>query len=283
MKASLIIAVYKDVEALSLIIRALQNQTYKNFEVVIAEDGNSSEMKNFISNIKNLNIIHTTQEDTGIRKCRSVNNGITASSGEYLIFIDGDCVPYSTFIESHIKLAENGYVLSGRRVNLGPKYSKKLRENKISPLKLEKSFLFKYPFIAKDCLEGHSEEGFRISPNGFIYKLFLKNRKSSKSLLGCNYSCFRKDMFVINGYDESLEGSAIGTDTDLEWRFKGIGLKLKSIKFIANIFHLYHKTNLNFYTTEKEAFELMKNHKNMKKHICDFGLNLHSNLKGNVQ
>ena len=134
MKASLIIAVYKDVEALSLIVKALKTQTYKNFEVVIAEDGNSKEMREFISSVDGIDIKHTTQDDIGIRKCRSVNNGILASSGEYLIFIDGDCIPYSTFIESHIKLAEDGYVLSGRRVNLGPKYSKKLRENKISAI-----------------------------------------------------------------------------------------------------------------------------------------------------
>lgn len=282
MKASLIISVYKDVEALSLIVKALKTQTYKNFEVVIAEDGNSKEMREFISSVDGIDIKHTTQDDIGIRKCRSVNNGILASSGEYLIFIDGDCVPYSTFIESHIKLAEDGYVLSGRRVNLGPKYSKKLRENKISSISLEKSFILQYPFIAKDCIEGHSEEGFRFSPSGFIYKLFLKNRKSSKSLLGCNFSCFKNDIVAINGFDEGLEGSAIGTDTDLEWRFKKFGLKLKSVKFIANIFHLNHKTNPNFYTKEKIVLEIMKNNQNQKKYICDFGLNSHFDLKEKV-
>lgn len=100
MKASLIIAIYRDIEALSVIIEALKKQTYTNFEVIIAEDGNSKEVKEFISTIENLDIKHTTQEDIGIRKSRSVNNGILASSGEYLIFIDGDCVPYSTFVES---------------------------------------------------------------------------------------------------------------------------------------------------------------------------------------
>ncbi|MGI6723309.1 MAG: glycosyltransferase [Arcobacteraceae bacterium] len=145
MKVSLIIAVYKDIEALSIIIEALKMQTYTNFEVVVAEDGNSKEMQKFISTITDLDIKHTTQEDIGIRKSRSVNNGILASSGEYLIFIDGDCVPYSTFIESHLSLAENGYILSGRRVNLGPKYSQKLRQKEISPINLENSFILRYP------------------------------------------------------------------------------------------------------------------------------------------
>ncbi|MCK9162712.1 MAG: glycosyltransferase, partial [Arcobacteraceae bacterium] len=76
MKVSLIIAVYKDIEALSIIIEALKMQTYTNFEVVVAEDGNSKEMQKFISTITDLDIKHTTQEDIGIRKSRSVNNGI---------------------------------------------------------------------------------------------------------------------------------------------------------------------------------------------------------------
>ncbi|MDX9813862.1 MAG: glycosyltransferase [Sulfurimonas sp.] len=278
MRVSLIVAVYKDVEALSLIVEALKTQTYKNFEVIVAEDGNSQEMREFVASVDGLDIKHTTQEDIGIRKSRSVNNAILASSGEYLVFIDGDCIPYSTFIEGHVKMAEDGHVLSGRRVNLGPNYAKKLRDRVLSPLNLEKSFLLRYPFIAKDCVEGHSEEGFRVSADGFIYKLFLKNRKSAKSILGCNYSCFKKDMVAINGYDEELDGSALGTDTDLEWRFKAMGLKLKSVKFIANMFHLYHKTNQNFYTTEQEAYRVMKANQNDKKYICSLGLEQHKSI-----
>lgn len=275
MKVSLIVAVYKDIEALELIIESLKKQTYKNFEVIIAEDGNDIEMKEFISNIKYLDIFHTTQEDIGIRKARSVNNGILASTGEYLIFIDGDCIPYSTFIESHVILSQDKFVLSGRRANLGPKYAEKLRKKELCSSDLEKKFLLYYPFIAKDCIEGHSEEGFRFSPNGLFYKLFFKNRNLNKSLLGCNYSCFRKDIIAINGYDEGYGESAFGTDTDLEWRFKYSGLNIKSVRYVANIFHLYHKTNLNYYTTQKEAFELMELNKKEKKFVCSIGVQEH--------
>ena len=99
MKVSVIVAVYKDVEALELIIESLKNQTYKNFEVIIAEDGQDEKMQAFIKSIKDLDIKHATQEDIGVRKSKSQNNGIKTSSGEYLIFIDGDCILYSDFIE----------------------------------------------------------------------------------------------------------------------------------------------------------------------------------------
>ncbi len=277
MRVSIIVAVYKDIEALSLIIEALKTQTYKNFEVIIAEDAQDKKMRDFVSSISDLDVLHTSHEDMGLRKTRSLNNAILKSSGEYLIFIDGDCIPYSSFVQSHITLAENGSILSGRRVNLGPSYSKKLRDKKISPIALEKNFALRYPFIVKDCTQGHSEEGFRFSPDGFVYNLFLKNRRFTKSLLGCNFSCFKKDMIAINGYDEGYGESALGTDTDLDWRFKALGLNVKSVRYVANVFHLHHKTNPDFYTTEKEALALMSEKQQQNRYFCDLGLDKHAN------
>ena len=275
MKVSVIIAVYKDVEALELIIESLKNQTYKNFEVVIAEDGQDEKMQAFIESIKDLDIKHTTQEDIGIRKTKSLNNGIIASECEFLIFIDGDCIPYSTFIESYVKISQDGFIISGRRVNLGPKYSKKLRNKIISPLELEKTFLLRYIFISQDCKEGHSEDGFYFSPDGWIYNKFIKNRKASTSILGCNYACFKKDIIAINGYDEGYGETAIGDDTDLEWRFKALGCKIKSAKNVANVFHLYHSRSFRNRIDTNKYLEIFKENKLNNKFICTFGLSSH--------
>ena len=274
-KVSIIVAVYSDIEALELIIRALQAQTYKNFEVVIAEDNNSDEMKEYISNIKNLNVKHTFQEDQGIRKTRSINNGILVSEGEYLIFIDGDCVPYSTFIDAHVKLSEPGFIVSGRRCNLGPKYASFLREHKLSSLQLENSFIYRYPLIAADAVERHAEAGFYVQPNGIIYNRLLKNRKGTKSIVGCNYSCFKSDMAKINGYDEGYGESSVGDDTDLEWRFKALGLKIKSAKNVANMFHLYHGRGSRNEALYRAEYENMCVNKKNNVFICKEGLSQH--------
>lgn len=179
MKVSIIIAVYKDVEALELIIESLKNQTYKNFEVIISEDGQDEKMKMFVESIKDLDIKHISQEDLGVRKSRSQNNGIKTSNGEYLIFIDGDCILYSDFIEKHLSLASPLYIISGRRVNLGPKYSSLLKNKNITSAWLEKNFINKYFDISKDAKEEkHTEEGFKIKPSSFLHKiLHLKYKK----------------------------------------------------------------------------------------------------------
>ena len=276
MKVSVIIAVYKDVQALELIIESLKQQTYKNFEVIIAEDGQDEHMKAFVNSITSLEVKHTTQEDLGIRKTRSLNNGIIASSGKFLIFIDGDCIPYSTFIESYVILSEENCILSGRRVNLGPKYSQKLRNKKLSPLTLEKTFIIRYPFITTDCKEGHSEDGFYFSPNGWIYNKFIKNRKASTSILGCNYACFREDILAINGYDEGYGETALGDDTDLEWRFKANGSKIKSARNVANVFHLYHSRSFRDKIDTSKYLKLFQLNKENNKFICSMGLSQHN-------
>ena len=271
MKVSLIIAVYKNIKALDLIIKALKLQTYKNFEVVIVEDCEDISMSNYIKTITTLEVIHTTQEDIALRKARSQNNGIIASTGEYLIFIDGDCIPYSTFIENHIKLSQENTVLSGRRVNLNEKVTKKIFNNDITPFEIEKKYFLQLDLIFDKSVK--YEQGICINPDSFIYKKFLHKEKRNTDILGCNFSCFKKDFVEINGFDEGYQGTALSDDTDLTWRFQAYGLELKSCKNAANVFHLWH--NVIDRGSAKEEIKLMLKNKEMNKFICKNGLNTH--------
>lgn len=274
MKASIIIAVYKDLEALKCIIKALEKQTYFDFEVIIAEDNDVQEIKNYIGSITTLKVKHTYQPDKGIQKARSLNNGILASNGEYLIFIDGDCIPYTTFIESHIALSEKGKVLIGRRVNLGETVSQKIRDGILKSDQIEKNYFKYYRILQKDA-GTHLEQGFWFHPKNFIYKLFFENRKKNHiGLLGCNYSCFRDDLIAIDGYDESYGETALADDTDLQWRFEMYGLSMKSCKMAANVFHLYHsRSHRNIDDTAGQ--KLLKQRQSERKYYAMRGLSTH--------
>ena len=272
MKVSLIVAVYKNVESLRLIIKTLKDQTYKNFEVIIVEDGNSSKMKEYIETIQDLDIKHTTQEDLGVQKARSQNNGLLASTGEYLIFIDGDCILYSTFIEGHVSLAEEGSVLSGRRLNLPKSVTEKILNNEVNPFDIEKNLLTKYLYLAFDK-ETRFEQGIYLNPKGLIYKTFIKQKQRNTSILGCNFSCWKKDMMTINGFDESYGETAVSDDMDLDWRFRAYGLKLKSCKNVANMFHLWHKAHDRGDATKQVA--LMRERELKGEYICELGINTH--------
>lgn len=269
MKVSIIIAVYKDIESLDLIIRALKKQTYINFEVIVAEDNNSSEMKTYIESIKDLDVKHTFQEDNGVRKSRSQNNGILKASGEYLIFLDGDIIPYSSFVQGHIDLSQKNRVLAGRRVNLNDKLTKKFRNKSLSSYTLEKLY-FLLGFTLMFDRNARFEQGVHIDSNSFIYKKIMSKRKRNTSLIGCNFSCYKEVMTAINGFDESYGESSLPDDVDLEWRFRAYGMKLLSCKNVANTFHLYHKKQNN--PTSIEQRERFNKNKNNNKYICDQGL-----------
>lgn len=272
MKVSIIIAVYKDIESLDLMIQALKTQTYKDFEVIVAEDNNSQDMKDYIASIDGLDVKHTFQEDIGVRKSRSQNNGILKSSGEYLIFLDGDIIPYSSFVAGHVALAKKGRVLAGRRVNLNEALTKDFRKGSLSSYILEK-FYFIFGFGLMFDRNARFEQGIYINPNGFIYKNFMSKKKRNTSIIGCNFSCFRDDMMAINGFDESYGESSLPDDMDLEWRFKAYGLELYSSKNVTNTFHLYHKKQNN--PTSQEQWDRFYKNKKEKKYRCDMGLNTH--------
>ena len=270
MKVSVIVAIYKDVEALALIIEALKRQTYKNFEVVIVEDGNSKEMQKFIGFITDLDVIHTTQEDHGVRKASSQNNGLLAATGEYLIFIDGDCIPYSTFVEGHVALSEPDVVLSGRRVNIPIDMAQKVRSGELDVFSIEKNiWKYSYLFFNKEV---RFKQGIHIKPKSFLYKL-ISLRDPSTSILGCNFSCYKNHMIALNGFDESYGETAIPDDMDWEWRFQAAGLKLKSCKNVANMFHLDHKIHDRGDATP--FLKIMNDRKKMGSYICEIGLNTH--------
>ncbi|MDG3086916.1 glycosyltransferase [Vibrio hannami] len=272
MKVSLIVAVYKDYQALSLILQQLEDQTYKNFEVVIAEDARSSEIIALLKKFPNLDIKHCSQEDSGIRKMQSQNNAIKAATGDYLVFVDGDCVPYPTFIEYHVQQAKPGYVSSGRRVNLGPKFSDWLRKEKVKASTIANNFLLFFVPLLIDGKEGHIESGFTFKPDGWIYKNILNKSSRTTSLLGCNFGCFKKDIVAINGFDESYGETAVGDDTDIEWRFIAYGLKVQSVKNTANVFHLYHPKRSHHIPYYDEMIELMLSRKEAKKYFASKGL-----------
>jgi len=129
MKVTVIISIYKDIEALELIFQSLFTQSYTDFDILVSEDGSTEEVKLFLEKyVDNDKIFHISQKDVGWRKNIALNNAIRVSNGEYLIFLDGDIIPYKNFVEQHVKLSEENRFLSGRRTEIGP-FFKKFRIN----------------------------------------------------------------------------------------------------------------------------------------------------------
>lgn len=269
MVVTVIISVYKNTKALKLVLDSLQNQSIIPDEIIVSEDGNSQEMLDFISTLKYKNIKHFTQEDIGWRKAVALNNSIKNAIGDYLIFIDGDVVPHKRFIEGHIYCSEPKKVCCGKRSELGKEITNKIYNAELSIDDVSNKYIRKFNQLHRDGVR-HYEEGIYLSPNNIINKLFLKNRRV-RYIIGCNFSCYKEDMLVINGFDEDYKYPAVGEDIDLGWRFRGLGIQLKSCRNIANVYHLWHKKNFGSEAGEINNKILEKNFA-VNRYVCLNGI-----------
>lgn len=100
---SVIIPVYNIEKYIDACIQSIINQTYKNIEVIIVDDGSTDNSGKLVdiweAEDKRIKVIH--KENKGLSAAR--NTAMKACTGEYLIFVDGDDMIASDMIETMLK------------------------------------------------------------------------------------------------------------------------------------------------------------------------------------
>lgn len=90
MKISVILPVYNVKPYLERCMKSVLNQTYKDLEIILVDDGStdgSGQMcDSYVAKDKRVKVIH--QENQGLSEAR--NTGIRNATGEYIIFVDSD-------------------------------------------------------------------------------------------------------------------------------------------------------------------------------------------------
>jgi len=236
-RITIVVAVYNNAVSLQYILTALSRQSMKSFEVIIADDGSGREIADVVNNAKrkfSFRIKHLWHADKGWRKNTMLNYAIQESTSEYIVFIDGDCIPSEHFLEDHVTYREKEKVLLGRRVEHGKRWAELLSVDMISSGRFEQ-----YTFADfVDALAGRSvrlEHGVRIT-NSLIRSFVEK----STGILGCNFSTYKEHLVAVNGFDESYDGPGFGEDTDIFFRLNLIGITGKSLRNLAVQYHLWH-------------------------------------------
>ena len=96
---SLIIPVYNVEKYLSKALKSVEKQTFKDFEVIIINDGSTDNSMDIINEFvgRNKNFIVIDQENRGLSEAR--NRGICVSRGKYIAFMDSDDYIEENFLE----------------------------------------------------------------------------------------------------------------------------------------------------------------------------------------
>jgi glycosyltransferase involved in cell wall biosynthesis len=250
MLLSVIVTTYNWPQALNLVLQALQAQTDTNFEIIIADDGSGSATKKLITTAQatsKVPIQHVWQEDLGFRAARCRNQAILHAKGEYIIFLDGDCVVLPDFVANHRTLAEAGYFVAGNRVLLSPAYTDLVVTQQLPIFRFSLSKLWA-------CWRKNYLNRFLplISLPWWPRKLHPNKWQGAK---GCNLAAFKTDLLSVNGWDESFTGWGY-EDSDLVVRLINSGVKRKEGRFKVPVLHLWHKENPR--DSERQNFSLLQ-------------------------
>ena len=233
---SVVITTYNRSDAMLAVLSGLALQTDSNFEVIVADDGSRPEQQHSVFRAEVARKLHVTyvwHPDVGFTASRIRNRGVTASSGEYIVFLDGDCVPEVDFIARHKCLAQDGFFVNGSRVLLSVELSNRVLTG------AEKVCARSVWFWLKQRLLGQASKltGLLRLPD---WSARIDRSFSWKGIRSCNMGVWRSDFERVDGFDESFVGWG-HEDADLVLRLHNSGVVRKNGFCATEVFHLWHR------------------------------------------
>jgi len=258
-RISLIVSTYNWPGALAKVFRGLQNQTARPGEIIIADEGSGEPTRRLIEEWKirlGVPLRHVWHEDLGFRKTIILNRALSVATGDYVVFLDGDCVPHRRFIEDHAVTAERGFWVQGRRCFVKEPWVSEFEAGKANSL---------------FWLIGH-----RLSSGWKILRLpwpIVRRDMEQRGIIGCNMGFWRDDLIAVNGFDEEYFGWGIGEDSDLGTRLYHLGRPRKFIYGRALIYHLNHPSLSRDHLSVSLA--RLENTLHTRKVRCAVGLDRH--------
>ncbi len=232
---SVVITTYNRSDALLAVLRGLESQTDRHFEVIVADDGSRPEHQKAIREsavAQRLRVVHVWQPDEGFTASRNRNRGVAASKGPYIVFLDGDCVPDVDFVARHKQLAEPGYFVNGSRVFLSPPLTDAVVRQDVAITGRSAAFWL------RERLKGRASKltGLVRLPD---MRMRIDRHFSWKGIRSCNLAVWRTDYERVNGFDESFVGWG-HEDADFVLRLHNSGIARKNGFCATEVYHLWH-------------------------------------------
>jgi glycosyltransferase involved in cell wall biosynthesis len=235
---SVIVTTYNRPDALRAVLGGVFAQTDGGIEVLIADDGSAAPTRTLVDAAAAAGwvpVAHVWQEDLGFRAGAARNRAAARARGDYLVFLDGDCVPRMNFIAQHRALAESGWMVAGNRVLLSETFTHTVLAEQLPvhtwPLK-------RWRALAREGAINRTLP-LRHVPLGRLRKLGASRWQRVRT---CNLGVWTRDFHAVNGFDETYEGWGF-EDSDLAVRLINAGVQRKEGGFATAVLHLWHPEN----------------------------------------
>lgn len=261
---SLIVTSYNQPNALGLVLEGVLTQRQPIDELIVADDGSQQDTADLVQAFAErapCRVEFTTQADRGFRKSRAINQAIRASTGELVLFLDGDCIPPPKWAEHHVDalrvgadFATAGYVLMSLE-----------RTQALTPDQIRTGR------IDEECTAAERKEFARLHRNERFYGLIRKPKKPR--ILGGNWSVTRAALYAVNGFDEKFDGFG-KEDSDIRNRLRNAGYRGRSLWGHNWVFHCSHdldpRRNLPEVVRSEPDYEYYESRRRARR--CEFGI-----------
>ncbi|MBS0246925.1 MAG: glycosyltransferase family 2 protein [Proteobacteria bacterium] len=233
---SVIVTTYNREDALAAVLRSLARQSDRDFEVLVADDGSGPATAALVEAWKakvGHRVEHVWHEDKGFRAGEIRNRAVLAARGDYIVFLDGDCIVRPDFVAQHRKLAEEGAFVTGNRILLSPELTSRVLRHGLEPESWSVG-----RFIAERLRGGVNRLLALLKlPLGPLRQMRAKEWKGARS---CNLAIWRRDLDTVDGFDADYAGWG-KEDSDLIVRLLHAGVVRKDGNFATGVIHLWHK------------------------------------------
>ncbi len=255
MLVSVVTTTYNRPDALRTVLDALAVQDDPRFEVLIADDGSREDTHSMLAAFASEaprapgleRLVHAWHPDDGFRAAAARNMAVAASRGEYLLFLDGDCVPRPDFVSRHRTLAERGYMVTGSRVLMSPELTADVLAGRLEgPLARRPLSWWIGQRLRRRANKALPLLRFPDSPLRRYRSVAWRRVKS------CNLAIWRDDYAAVDGFDESFVGWG-HEDADLVLRLARHGVRRKGGAFSTEVLHLWHRENPRGNESENRA------------------------------
>ncbi len=236
MRQSVIISTYNQPDWLNKVLHGYLHQTFRDFEVLIADDGSDQRTFDVIGEflkIANFPIRHIWHADEGYRRQTILNVALQEAAHDYIIMTDGDCIPRADFLGIHAKHAVPGRFLSGGYCKLPMDLSLRITTDYIASGRC-----FDVGFLRDHGLRGLSPT-FKVIIPREAAAWFDRITPTKPTWNNCNASGWKSDLTAVNGFNEDMQYG--GADRELGERLANRGVTGIQIRYQALVLHLDHK------------------------------------------
>jgi hypothetical protein len=259
-RPSLVISTSDQPDALRLVLECVGRQTVTPAEILIAKspgDVEQTDVSTTWARRLHCPLIHLSAPHPMQSRVPVLNQAIRAARSEYLIFIEGDCLPHRRFIEDHLRHAQPNSFVQGRRARVRSRYVNRVNA----------------PFRPMLWLMRRRILGLRVG----VRRPWPSIRINDRRLIhGCNFAVWRKDLIRVNGFDESFDEPGYEL-IELAERLLNSGLTLRTITGQAIVYHLDHRHLARYGTRNSER--ILERTKQERRTTCDQGLVQNSALE----